>query len=48
MNTISISDEVYELLTLMKNNHPEEDLTYDDVLKFMIHVVAVDADEGRI
>lgn len=47
MKTIEISDEVYELLQVMKENSVE-DLTEEDVIKFMIHQISMDIEQGVI
>jgi len=45
MKTIEISDDAYELLQVMKENSVEE-LTDDDVVKFMIHQISMDIEAG--
>ena len=45
MKTIEISDDAYELIQIMKQNSIEE-VTDDDVIKFMIHQISMDIENG--
>ena len=47
MKEIEVSDEVYELIQVMKENSLEE-LTDEDVIKFMIHQISLDIEAGVI
>lgn len=45
MKEIEVSEEVYELIQVMKENSPA-DLTDEDVIKFLIHQISVDIENG--
>ena len=47
MKEIEVSEDVYNILQIMKENS-REDLTDEDVIKFLIHQISVDIENGVI